>query len=702
MAEFNAPKDTVREVKLSGDKRDELREYLKEQINSCITDRTRLIEKCKQWVKQSNSRRKRKDATARDANIDMPLTRQRMMQNSARLLNPIFQQDPIFVTKARNPAAEDISRAVEKVIDYISDQIDYRTVCDEWVEQFQTFPFGVVKTPFIHEEERIVRWQELSDEMGMPDYEDYNNRKMDGQKVTARKSDDGSERLFVEVDDSVVIRSGVYPEVVPFEDFFVPMCSKDVRTADWVMHRIWMTKKQIEEQVRKGVYNKKDGDCDVLEMMGDPKSERERLIKFEPDDKSGSMEEETSKQYEIMEAYLKWKVGGGDPTEIIVSFDRESGAILRCIYNFYHSYRRPFVEHCYKKNQGSILGTPLTYILEPLHVAYSAAFCQRLDAASKANESLWCFPPNSRIEEVLSTDTLRTSIVETTASKDEVFELKLSQPFSQLPELEGRLVQEADKLSGLSEYSFGQEQIDRPTASGQIQIIEESKQPQYMQLERFRKSLAEVCKHALARYKQFYPEGLEMYMMQEDPQGQQWTDSFFKWPDGVIEKSVFIETKVSSASMSKSLRKQELVALIDKLGQIYQQMMQYAQAAADPMNPVALPSAKILNGLWTVVNEMLTEFEVGKKDAMNPRLVEEMQVVQQIQQTIQQMGQQINQLGQQNAQLQQQNAALQQGGPPQPGVPGQPQQPPGVPGPGGMGAPAPGQGNPQMAQGPVG
>jgi len=699
MAKFNAPKDTVREVKLSGEKRDELREYLKDQIECCITDRTRLMEKCKVWVEQANSRRKRKDATARDANIDMPLTRQRMMQNSARLCNPIFQQDPLFVTKPRNPAAVDLAREIERTLDYISDQIDYRTMCDEWIEQFQMFPFGVVKTPFVYEEERIIRWKELVDEQGMPDYEDYNTRKLSGQKVVARKMSDGSEKLFLEVDERVPVRSGVCPEVVPFEDFFVPMCAKDVRSADWVMHRIWMTKAQIEEQINRGVYNKKDGDVDILEALGEPTSERERLIKFEPDDKGGE-DQETSKQFEVMEAYLKWDIGGDGPVEIVVSFDRESGTILRCVHNFYHAYRRPFVTHCYKRNQGSIFGTPLTYILEPLHVAYSAAFCQRLDAASKANESLWCFPPNSSLEPILDNDSLRTSIVETTASKDEVFELKLSQPFTQLPELENKLVQEADMLAGLSQYSWGNEQIDRPTASGQIQLIEESKQPQYMQLERFRASLAEVCKHALARYKQFYPEGLQLFFAQEDPQGKMMTEQFFvQWPDEVIEKSVIIETKVSSASMSKNLRKQELVALIDKLGQIYQQMMQYAQAASDPMNPVALPSVKILNGLWTVVNEMLTEFEVGKKDALNPRLVEDMQVVQQIQQQMQQMGQQINQLSQQNSQLQQQNAALQQGVPPQPGVPGQPQQPPGVQGPGPMGPPAPGPGNPQMAQG---
>jgi hypothetical protein len=242
-----------------------------------------------------------------------------------------------------------------------------------------------------------------------------------------------------------------------------------------------------------------------------------------------------------------------------------------------------------------------------------------------------------------------------------------------LPELEGILQTEADKLSNLSDYSFGQEQIDRPTATGQISIIEESKQPQYMMLERFRASMAVCAKHVLARYRQFYPEGLQFYTMQEDPEGMQMVEQFFQWPEGAIERDVIIETKVSSASMSKSLRKQELVALLDKLTQYYDKLMQLAMAATDPMNPSAMIAAILMNGLYTAMNDMLIEFEVGKKDALNPQLMEVTQVAKQIQQQMQQLMQQVNQLGAQNQQLQSANAELQgipsqgQGVPPQAG-----------------------------------
>jgi hypothetical protein len=683
LALTEGPKYSVEQIKFSGDGKEKLKNYLSQELSNVEGERGRLLDKCKLWAQQANSRRPRKNIGPKDANIDMPLTRQRMMQNSARLLNPIFQQDALFIAKPRNPVVEDLARAVEKMVDYVSDGIDYRTICDEWVEQFQTFPFGVIKTPFIYETERIKKWVEIAD------FEEANLRKLDGQKVS-RKLANGEEKFFVEVDEEVPVREGVYPEIIPFEDFIVPMSAADIRTADWVIHRSWPTKPMIKDRIRSGMYNKTDDGVSVLEAIAEPNADRERLLQL-AGEKGRDLElDDGAKQYEICEAYLKWEVEkDAEPIEIIVTFERSSMVILRAVYNFYHSYKRPFVAHEYKKVQGSIFGIPLTFILEPLHVARSASVCQRLDTASRSNEVIVAIPPGSGDSiKPIDKDIWGVGFVEADIQKGELQDIKLTQGFTQLPELESQLEREADKLSALSDYSFGQEQIDRPTATGQVQIIEESKQPQYMMLERFRASLAEVCKHVLARLRQFYPEGLQFYAMQEDPQGVQMIEEFFKWPEQAIEKDVIIETKVSSASMSKSLRKQEIVALLDKLNEYYGQLMQLSMVATDPMNPSAPIAATLMNGLYTVMNDMLTEFEVGKKDQLNPQLIDVVQVMQNVKAQMDQLMQQINQLGAQNQQLQMANAELQSvvaGGPPVDGGAGQ--------------APGP-QGPPQMAPGP--
>ncbi|GAG05699.1 unnamed protein product, partial [marine sediment metagenome] len=112
--------------------------------------------------------------------------------------------------------------------------------------------------------------------------------------------------------------------------------------------------------------------------------------------------------------------------------------------------------------------------------------------------------------------------------------------------------------------------------------------------------------------------------------------------------------------------------------------------------PTAMIAATLMNGLYTAMNDMLTEFDVGKKDALNPQLMEVTQVAQQMQQKMQELMQQVGQLGNQNQQLQATNSQLQgilkqiQGQ----GMAGQPMPPPGVQGSMPMGGGPQGQGGP--------
>jgi hypothetical protein len=224
-----------------------------------------------------------------------------------------------------------------------------------------------------------------------------------------------------------------------------------------------------------------------------------------------------------------------------------------------------------------------------------------------------------------------------------------------------------------------------------MQLVEESKQPQYLQLERFRDSLSEVVKHMLSRYKQFYPEGLRLYetTQEVDPETGMTAmqEISVQWPEGSLEDNVDINTKVSSATMSKNIRKQEAIAMLDKIPEVYQGIAQFAFQAASP-NPQApaLPmiALSLLNGYQKLFDDFLTIFDVPAKEQLNPPLVQEAQVAQQINQQFMELQQQMQQMAAQNQQLSQ---MLQQftGGQPQGGMAQPPQGQPGTQGPMPMG-----------------
>jgi hypothetical protein len=672
---FDSSQDGAASVKFGKDRREALVNLLQKEHSQAISDRAGLEKNWKLWLQQANSRRKRPDARGRDSKLDMPFTRRRIQQNAARLLNPVFQQDRLMVAKASFPQYHEFALALEGFMEYITGKVPLQEISEDWVEQFQIFNVGIVKTPFVRKQKHVKQWKEIG-------YEEYAQLKEEGYPgLSKREYKDKTvpAKYFIEEDKTVTTFVGADVQLVPIEDFICPITTADIESADWVSHRVWLTRAAVEERIKRGIYDEKDGDQKVLDLLGKPSSERKKLLDHSTTRDDGDRGVgPSSRQYEICETYIAFDYEGkGTRREIVVTWDRKSGAILRCVDNPYHNYCRPFVAHHYKRVHGSIYGIPATYLLEPLHVANSASFNQRLDAASKANEKIMCGPPGScdEMKAVFDRNGLTGGFYETTAAKDEIFEMTLSQPFTQLDTLEAQFERQGDELMHLGPYSWGNEQVQRPTATGQVTLVEESKQPQFMQLERFRRSFALVVMHMISRYRQFYPEGAQYFIEAIDPEARQALEVVtIQWPEEAIEESVIVETKVTSAQMSKQLRKQEVVAMLDRVPQLYNTMMQMAQGAMSG-GPGAMMALKMLHGMQTLVDAFLTEFEVPKKDQLNPDLVQEAQVAQMVQQQMQALSQQVQTLQAQLAQAQP-PAGAPPGGPmgqqagPQPGVQG--------------------------------
>ena len=678
---IESPADSVQPVKFKKDKREALIKHLEKEHAAIFNEREGKIPKWRAWVQQANSRLSRKEAGPRDSNLDMTLTRERMFQNSARLQTPIYQQDKVMVAYPRvsGPESQDFSLELERLMDYVLDRADLMQLTDDWVEQFQVFPYGVIKTPYVREVTRVKKWEEVESP------EEYEELRQANFPVTRREFDDNTARYFLESEQDKTVREGCFPFVIPAEDFlFIDADNPDV--SPLVTHRVWLTKDQVRYRIDLEIYDEKTPEGDkILDAIGTPSTDRDPLLGIKENENLDD-DTDSARRYEILESYLCFDCGDG-PTEIIVTWERTSCTILRAVHNFYHAFHRPFVIHQYKKIIGSMYGIPLAFFLEPLHRAYSASINQRLDAASKANEVMVMLTSGHPLLKQMDKNTVRGGFYENPGfSKDDVQVFNISQPFTQLPQLEQVFEHRADRISHLSPESFGEHTQDRPTATGTLQVLEESKYPQYLELERFRKSLALCVRHMLSRYQQAYPEGLRYYIQTQSPTGMQVMDAFFKWPPGFLEDEVRIETKVSSSTMSKSIRKQEVVALLEKVPQIYQVLFQLGQMAAQPGNPISLVALKLLHGLQATFEKFLKEFDVGEKEQLNPDLIQEVQVVQQLQQAMAQMQQAIQQGQQANANLQAQNAQLKQalsGG----GVGGPVGPQPSAPVPGGMGVP---------------
>lgn len=609
----------VQPVDLTPEEEEKYVGSLVREIKDTLRQREATEELWKIAVQQYHGELKREDAEPGESELDMPSTREFADMAAARLINTVFARPEIYIAKPRRPEAREFAMQVEQFMDWALDRTEYRFFVEDLIRTGLVFTKAVAKVPYVQKTRKVMDYKTRGQ------VEDHWGAEKDGEVYIA-------ERVVVE-------ESRPIPELVPTQDFIHPIPCASIADAPWVCHRVWSTRDRLAGQISRQVYRSKTpkGE-DVLKALS-ASSEGPALGMTlgisEPDEGA-----KKAQVYEVWEIYTTL-----DEQEVILTVDPESGVVLRFIYNFYFDFPRPFVTWCYERVPHSIDGISLCYLLEALHRARSACFNQRLDAASKAMESLVLFAESTGLGRYLKDGKIRSGAWPVNAVGDianQVTQFQISHPFSPLEGIEATLERDMQKIASLTDYNAGLEQIQRPTASGQMALLEEGRQPMYSRMEHLREVLKIVGEMMLARYRQFRPVEVEYYIQARAPQDGQMVQAFLQWPQEYWKDELILETAVSSQSMSRDLRKQEWLALVDKMPQVFGQMMSFAQAAVEgsPLSPVAV---KML--AWYTrycIQPWLQEFEVAGSEFVD--FGEEMQVGQMFAQMVQELQAQVEQL----------------------------------------------------------
>ena len=679
----------VKQIPLTDEQKQKVVSYFCSEIDDALSARSDMEKQWKLAVRQYNGRLERQGAGKRRANIDIPLTREYSQQSKARLINPLFQQETLFVAIPRKPDAEEFAREVEEVLDFISDKGNILGVCNDWVKTAHIYHYAPVKAAWTDTKRVIKEWQKVMQPVVGPDGQPATEivAGPDGMPVIQPVM----EEKMVEVEREVQDKLGCYPRVLNPGDLIMPTDTFDVDSARWVDHRFYLNKVELKARLRQKDY---EGDIQRIEVQiadrPDFAVEQKRLLGIDISKQKLAEHHEIYTTVGEMKEALTETTGedltslGDDRTEIILTIDKTNSQFRRGIYNFFHSYPRPFVLWSYEQSEDSPFGVSLAYIMEPIHKAYSAMICQELDAQSAANKTLLAVKAGSDVGKQFKDGEVPEGVVEINGDpRTDITQFNLSQPRTTSPQMRSELQMHAERVSAVAAINFGQDPTGRPTATGQTLQSTESQQPLYDKMESFRSSVAKLGLMCLSRYKQFFPEGLQYYLKTETPDGMTILPGVMYWPDEDITEQVYIETRVSSSTMNKNMRRQEKLAMADKIPQIYMTLSQMMSQAVMP-SPMSAIMLKLVRGYQLIIDDWLTEFEISNKDDINPDLSQEVQI-----------GAMVQALMAQNQQLMSMLGMAPPGGP---GAPG-----PGPQGPGGPGAvsgPPPGgpgqRGTPQM------
>lgn len=559
--------------------------FVKELIEQIKAARTKF----KQWLEPEWAQceenyyatNERENWGARDSNLDFTITFEICQDASSNIFNPIFAQDTVWMAHGR-PGYKELAAETDALLDWMADQGKIDRVVDTTIRHAQIYSKTIVKCGWQYRDDEVKFW-DGRDEQGMLGI--------------------GQERR--------VSSAGCIPHVVDPRRFLHPYPCASIEEAAWVAEEFDSTIAAAKAEKERGYYR---ADLDVTTLGNEPedakrKSEAAAALGSDESPDSDAENEDSPRKIEILEAYTKYK-----GREALIYLDEKSEQWVAAVYNPFFSQHRPFLSFSWYDILNSIDGKSLCSILDPLHRAYVGAMNIIMDAGVRSVEPLVVALESLGLSEHLDNGRIGPGLHEAAApiiedlSKGIATVNLTNGDVGFLVELLGRIEKHMRDAASIPAMFRGEEVAERPTATGTSAIMDKAMQPLYKLMTRYRVFLRDIANMQYARYRQFYPERMEIFLMSQGEGGEMLSE-MMQFPEGYWEDQVLIEVKVNANTMSKSVKKQEALAMVDKLPEIFaalQPLIEMIQSGG----PTAPYAQVMLDTQLLALREFFTEFEM--------------------------------------------------------------------------------------------
>ena len=606
-------------------------DWVKKQLTTSIEDLKGLNDKRAKWIKQYEGKMEPEDSPAAwQTVIDVPLSRELIQAATARLVNPVTEVDKIMSSKPRKPDYDGFSRAIEDYLDYAYDQFDFQEFAEQSAEIAAVQGMTPVKLGWYRETVKTKDWVYGPVPINDPETGQPIINPMTGQPIV------GPEQ-WQELEQEHEVCKGAIPKIINPSDFLYPTTSSAPEYCQWMGDQFYLDEYQIKNRIRSGdwrdVFSKLSASNDIDAVT----KVKEELGGIEP----------TEDRYQFVEMYITKDIDGdGVDEEIITTVHWPSGIIVRNIYNYLHHFRKPYIIFFWRRRPNSMESFSACHTLEDLHRAYSAIIRMSLDSGALAAKGWQLLTTDQGLVEFWKGKKFQlggcTRVTQLPKDSSEV--ITFGQPQTNILSLAALIREHAQLAMSINLYNMGQEQTQRPTASGQTLLVEEGKQPLKSQLQRFREFISMIGIVMLYRAKQFSQNEVEYFKTNDTGQVFQ---QFLQFPAGLIEDKVLVEPTATTATMNEQVRRQEIVALYERMLSGYNQiiaLLTTSEQLAQQGSPNAMVVAAFAEGANRMLARLLDEFKVPKKDEVLPPIDGMQQAAQEYTVVIQQLQQQLQQL----------------------------------------------------------
>jgi len=571
----------------SGDKlRDVLSRHVGETLDQELKNQKDLIDKLPYWHDQYRGKREPKSFPWENcANVAIPLTRSNTDAIFVRIIDAIFNKVKLWIAKAQNKEFIGFDKELEDQLNWFQKNILQlkKKLFSPLLECIKTGTGIVMIVNEEVEEERMAYATPA-------ELKDNSVKKYSGK---------GTPSKLVKRVDKTYTGPNIYP--IPRSDWVMSSDATSIDDAYMCGFRVRLRKPQIDLKVRKKEYDKKE-----VEKLVQPDEVDEATKRRAEAQKKEIEKTDYEKPYEIWQLHMYYDVDEeGTEDDIIVSYHRNSGAILRCIYNPLFKKFRPFQDFVFYPTEYCSDGEGICEILEPLQKVADTITNQRLDTITLQNAP-WIF-----VRAGMGLDNLRMSPGKTIPVQGELTgNIEIIQhpgSYAQTFQEEDRINSYADRAVGITPAVMGISTAERPVAKVELSNLQEANKKFKAGIDNLRDKLSEFAWKLVDFFTQYQPTYKYGDMGEEET---------IKFPTEYMRDGINIELATSSEMLNQEIRREITLTIYQILSDYMTKIAGMAQLLENPQVPSGLKQLMVdANKISvTLLKRLLEDFEIKDAD----------------------------------------------------------------------------------------
>lgn len=463
------------------------------------------------------------------ANVAIPISRSNTDAIFVRIVDAIFNKTKLWIVKAQKKELVGFARKLEDQLNWFQKYVLKlrEKIMSPLLECVKT---GTGVLMIVNEEDHDTRYAYATEaEIKDPSVKKYKEG----------KNPEGNSTPLVKRIDKSYIGPNTYP--IPRSDWMISSDATSIQDAYICGFRTRYRLPQIELKVRQNLYDKKE-----VEKLTAP-DEVDEATKRRAESQGKEVEKtDYEKPYEIWQLHLHYDVDeDGEEDDIIVTYHRHTGAILRCIYNPLFKGFRPFQDLVFYPTEYSFDGEGIVEILEPLQKVADTLTNQRLDTLTLMNAP-WIFVRVGSGLEDLRPSPGKTIPVH--GNVDE--EIKIIQHPGNLQatfQEEDRINAYADRAVGITPAIMGISTSERPVAKETFALREEANKKFKGGIDHVRVKLSELAWILVDFFTQYQPT----YKY-----GEMGAEETIAFPAEYLRDGINIELATSTEMLNQETRRE--------------------------------------------------------------------------------------------------------------------------------------------------